>query len=89
MNAPAGYRVRYDPTRCTQCGKCTTVCHFEAVWQKKDQRRYTAALCMGCELCVEHCPQQALSLEIDPSKPLPLDLDRIRRGPPTASAAPI
>jgi ferredoxin len=32
---------------------------------------------MGCELCVEHCPECALSLEIDPDKPLPLDLDRL------------
>ena len=34
MNAPAGYRVRYDAAWCTQCGKCTTVCHFEAVRQR-------------------------------------------------------
>lgn len=85
MNAPAGYRVWHDSTRCTQCGKCATICHFKAVWQKNGQRRYTAALCMGCELCVEHCPQQALSLEIDPTKPLPLDLDRIRQGIQPAS----
>jgi len=32
---------------------------------------------MGCELCVEHCPECALALEIDPDKPLPLDLDHL------------
>jgi hypothetical protein len=26
---------------------------------------------------VEHCPECALTLEIDPDKPLPLDLDRL------------
>lgn len=78
MNAPAGYRVVHDPARCTQCGQCATVCHFKAVRRNSGLRSYTAALCMGCELCVEHCPQQALSLEIDPTKPLPLDLDRVR-----------
>ncbi len=33
---------------------------------------------MGCELCVENCPEKALTLYIDPDKPLPLDLDQIK-----------
>jgi len=77
MNAPAGYRVVHAPDRCTGCGQCAAVCHFDAVRLSNGQRCYDAARCMGCELCVEHCPQRALSLEIDPDKPLPLDLDRI------------
>jgi len=77
MNAPAGYKVVHDPERCSGCGQCASVCHFEAVRQDGGQRHYAAVRCMGCELCVEHCPQQALSLVIDPKKPLPLDLDRL------------
>jgi Pyruvate/2-oxoacid:ferredoxin oxidoreductase delta subunit len=77
MNAPAGYNVVFDPERCTGCGQCATICHFGAVCQDNGRRCYTAALCMGCELCVENCPRQALTLEIDPKKPLPLDLDRL------------
>jgi ferredoxin len=33
---------------------------------------------MGCGLCVENCPENAISLYIDPAKPLPLDLDQIK-----------
>lgn len=79
MNAPAGYRVIHDSERCTACGHCATVCHFEAVRWENGQRQYRQVRCMGCELCVEQCPRQALTLEIDPDKPLPLDLDRLTR----------
>jgi ferredoxin len=34
---------------------------------------------MGCGLCAEHCPNGALSLFIDPEKPLPLDLDLLKQ----------
>jgi len=34
---------------------------------------------MGCGLCVEHCPSGALRLYIDKDKPLPLDIDIIRK----------
>jgi ferredoxin len=33
---------------------------------------------MGCELCVEACPNGALSLLADPDKPLPLDMDFVK-----------
>ena len=74
----AGYRVVRDSSRCSNCGQCAAVCHFSAVRMLDGDRRYDPNPCMGCELCVEHCPNQALILEIDPEKPLPLDLDRIR-----------
>jgi len=79
MNAPAGYRVIHDPERCTACGQCATFCHFDAVWWENGQRHHIQTRCMGCELCVEQCSQRALTLEIDPDKPLPLDLDRLAR----------
>lgn len=78
MTAPAGYRVVHDTDRCSGCGQCAMVCHFQAVRMEDGVRRYDPARCMGCELCVEHCPDHALALTIDPDKPLPLDLDRIR-----------
>jgi len=80
MNAPAGYRVNHDPDRCNRCGGCVDICHFQAVAFADGSRRYDPARCMGCELCVEHCPSRALTLQVDPDKPLPLDLDRIQEG---------
>jgi len=30
--------------------------------------------CMGCGVCVAHCPQEALSLQRDPAKGEPLEI---------------
>ena len=30
--------------------------------------------CMGCGVCVTHCPQEALSLQRDPAKGEPLEI---------------
>ncbi len=78
MNASAGYSIRCDADKCVQCGTCRDVCHFEAIRLADNIRSYDKVECMGCELCVEHCPQKALELYVDPQKPLPLDLDKIR-----------
>ncbi len=79
MSAKSGYSVQCDDEKCIQCGTCMDVCHFEAIKFIGNKRVYNRALCMGCELCVENCPKGALSLFIDPEKPLPLDLDVIRK----------
>jgi len=79
MTAQSGYAIEHDAEKCTVCGKCAEVCHFNVVQVTDNQWRYARYNCMGCEMCVEQCPQGALSLYIDPEKPLPLDLDRIDR----------
>jgi Pyruvate/2-oxoacid:ferredoxin oxidoreductase delta subunit len=77
--AYSGYSISHDETKCKKCGTCAPVCHFEAIavvpeksWSYKNEN------CTGCELCVEHCPEGALSLYQDPSKPLPLDIDLVK-----------
>ncbi|MFZ5572385.1 MAG: ATP-binding protein [Thermodesulfobacteriota bacterium] len=79
MNAPSGYSIRHDAGKCDLCGTCREVCHFAAIDIADGVRRYDPSECMGCELCVEQCPRNALELFVDPKKPLPLDLDRIQR----------
>jgi ferredoxin len=78
MTTESGYSVVCDTRRCQKCGRCKDVCHFGAIEFKGGGRRYDPGICMGCELCVENCPEKALSLYTDPSKPLPLDLDKIQ-----------
>lgn len=77
MTAESGYAVHYDGEKCNNCGKCATVCHFGAIELNNDHFDYNKNNCMGCELCVENCPQNALALYVAPGKPLPLDLDKI------------
>jgi ferredoxin len=77
MNAESGYSVKHDPQKCKNCGTCEAVCNFSAIDSVGGNRRYNTSECLGCELCVENCPEAALSLFIDPGKPLPLDLDKV------------
>lgn len=79
MSAQSGYAVIRDKDKCTYCGACAEGCHFDAIQLTDDDWRYRKRDCMGCELCVEHCPEGALELYVDPEKPMPLDLDKIEK----------
>jgi len=78
MAAESGYSVVCDEARCKKCGTCERICMFGAMTINDGTRSYDRKECMGCELCVEHCPEQALSLYRDPEKSVPLDLDVVR-----------
>jgi len=75
MSAESGYSVSHDPSLCSRCGNCEAVCHFGAVQFANNTRSYDRSKCLGCDLCVEQCPEGALSLYPDPDKSLPLDLE--------------
>lgn len=78
MTAKSGYSIKHDPEKCRKCGTCATRCNFNAIGITNEKHHYyDSHLCMGCELCVENCPEKALSIYIDPDKPLPLDLDLV------------
>lgn len=87
MNAASGYSVRHNEHACRRCGECAAVCHFGAIRFRDGMRLYDRKLCMGCELCVEHCTGNALSLYIDEEKPLPLDMDLVRKRIPAKEDA--
>lgn len=79
QNAYSGYSIRQDETKCKKCGTCASVCHFEAIIVVPEKSwSYNNDNCTGCELCVEHCPEGALSLYQDTLKPLPLDIDLVK-----------
>jgi Fe-S-cluster-containing hydrogenase component 2 len=78
MNTESGYSVIHNADACKQCRACTAVCHFGAIRFHNGLRTYDRKLCMGCELCVEHCPEGVLSLYQDREKSLPLDMDLVR-----------
>jgi Fe-S-cluster-containing hydrogenase component 2 len=78
MTAASGYSVRHDPDKCVLCRRCEKICGFGAIAFVNGQRVYESETCLGCELCAEQCIHNALSLFVDPDKPLPLDLDALR-----------
>ncbi|MBN1533226.1 MAG: 4Fe-4S binding protein [Spirochaetes bacterium] len=79
MNAASGYSVLWNPKKCRFCGTCMLICPVEAVDMRERERRYRREECLGCELCVEHCRHGALSLYRDEEKPVPLDIDIVKR----------
>jgi len=78
MTADSGYSVQYDPSKCKHCGACAKICQFKAFEYKNDRPEYNRQFCLGCGLCIEHCPGGALSLYVDEDKPVPMDMDIVR-----------
>jgi ferredoxin len=69
--ASSGYVARINETACVHCGSCSQACPFNAI-----SPNYTIdnGKCMGCGVCVTKCKKGAISLELDASKGIPLDI---------------
>jgi ferredoxin len=79
MAAESGYSVIHSDEKCIKCGTCSDICQFKAIKVSGGRRLYDRNICMGCELCVEHCPEGAIILYRDMEKTVPLDLDIVRK----------
>ena len=53
-----------DLEKCTNCGKCLEVCHFDAVTLDFE---INPIKCEGCGACAWFCPTKAITMEIQPS----------------------
>ncbi|HOT43915.1 MAG TPA: 4Fe-4S binding protein [Spirochaetota bacterium] len=81
MNAAAGYSVEFAEKKCKWHGTCQEVCPVGAIKVDKTSKNWTydKDACIGCELCVEHCPEKALSFYRDNAKPVPLDIEIVKK----------
>ncbi len=78
--ASSGYTARVDTDECNGCGACEEICPFKAVAVAGGQvAEVDAALCMGCGVCETRCDAEAIKLEVDPSRPAPLDIEALIR----------
>ena len=78
--APSGY-VSQVNDNCDGCGVCAEkTCPFKAISLDEQRKRAVvdAAKCMGCGVCEDKCPIQAISLRREPAKGEPLDVDELR-----------
>lgn len=76
-----GYKdgvAKIDPSLCTSCGKCTTVCPKHIIKRIPKKSKYYIACssscrgkdvltackngCIGCGLCAKNCPKQAITM---------------------------
>ena len=50
-----------DPESCTKCGKCASVCRFNALASLKTKPIFFAELCHSCGGCILSCPHSCIS----------------------------
>ncbi len=92
MPLSSAYRLRYDLSRCTQCGACEPACPMHAIVAEPDGTVSTGPTCVSCGHCALACAAGARVLvekERGPEARLPEDLledyrwrseDRMARG---------
>ena len=56
----SGKTAKLDKKICNQCGKCVTLCRFDAI---KDDLTIDPISCEGCGLCSLICPAKAITME--------------------------
>lgn len=54
-----GKKAHINESLCIKCGKCETICRFDAI----DDCKINSFSCEGCGACVLLCPQKAIALE--------------------------
>jgi Pyruvate/2-oxoacid:ferredoxin oxidoreductase delta subunit len=77
MLASSGYVAQVDAELYDSCGSCADYCQFAAISVDDGFARVDAATCMGCGVCISKCPQEAISLQRDPAKGEPLELQKL------------
>jgi len=52
------YKLKHDGTKCTQCGKCETVCPSWAISRDDTNVTVNRSMCTACLECVKVCDQK-------------------------------
>ena len=56
-----------DSEKCLNCGKCASVCRFDAIKPAEGHYRIDEFGCEGCAVCTLVCPAKAISMQQDES----------------------
>jgi MinD superfamily P-loop ATPase len=59
----SGFVANIDDEKCIACGKCQTVCRFDAVSFDDSKYSISALDCEGCGYCARVCPSEAIEMK--------------------------
>jgi Pyruvate/2-oxoacid:ferredoxin oxidoreductase delta subunit len=74
MLASSGYISQVDEDLCIGCSDCAEYCQFHALEVVDGINHVNLEKCMGCGVCISKCDQGALSLVLEPTKGIPLEV---------------
>lgn len=72
--APSGYLSIIGKEKCDACEACVSRCRFDAISMEETYALVNPDLCMGCGVCQQFCPEEAIEFKKDPSRGIPLDV---------------
>ena len=77
MLASSGYLAIIEQDLCTACFECEPFCHFGAIGKTLDSIIIDRDACMGCGICTSKCPMDAIRLQLEPAKGIPLEISTL------------
>jgi Pyruvate/2-oxoacid:ferredoxin oxidoreductase delta subunit len=78
MLASSGYIAQINHEECISCWTCEPYCQFGALTiSESGCSMVLEEKCMGCGVCVNQCPQEAISLVLAPEKGVPLEIEKL------------
>lgn len=60
--------IGFRKAKCKDCFKCVRICPVKAVRRRDERAQFVARECVQCGLCLESCPQHAISVYSDIDK---------------------
>ena len=65
-------KYEIDPEICRGCGRCFSICRFDAIRTKDDRFEIVCERCEGCAACTLVCPEKAIFSSLEPTGELQL-----------------
>ncbi|WP_052356641.1 4Fe-4S binding protein [[Clostridium] dakarense] len=57
------HKIIWDKDKCTNCGKCSKICNFNAFIMNNKTISFDENKCWGCTICKDNCPTKAITLK--------------------------
>ena len=77
MLMTSGYTALIEEDLCQGCQTCVEHCQFDAIEFDGEKAFIIIDDCYGCGVCVDQCQEQAISLNLDPAKGIPLEINKL------------